>query len=44
MYMVNLSGKMGGWVDPLLKEDAFGGTKEMEQVEKDFVSSRVGCI
>jgi hypothetical protein len=36
--------KMGGWVDPLLAEDAFGGTKEMEDVEKDFAQALRGGL
>ena len=35
--------KMGGWVDPL-KEDAFGGTKEMADTEKDFAQALRGGL
>ena len=29
-------------VDPMKKEDAFGGTKEMEEIEKDFAQALRG--
>ena len=32
----------GDGVDPMKKEDAFGGTKEMEEVEKDFAQALRG--
>mmetsp|Transcript_30088 Transcript_30088/g.78969 ORF Transcript_30088/g.78969 Transcript_30088/m.78969 type:complete len:590 (+) Transcript_30088:158-1927(+) len=35
--------KMGGWTDPL-KEDAFGGTKEMADAEKDFAQALRGGL
>lgn len=36
--------KMGGWVDPLKDEDAFGGTREMAEVEKDFAQALRGGL